>query len=133
MERYNRKTFEILKTLFIWLLTSILVIWLFTRSKPQLTVLDDETTLKRVIISSELTKLPDKLCFIWMSTRDIFLRKSSYPCKHRYGLEFSIKHKSLHLVLCILLAGDIATNPGPTLPNAQFRNLSTLHLQVPVD
>ena len=68
-----------------------------------------------------------------MSTRDIFLRKASYPCKHRYGLEFSIKHKILHLVLCILLAGDIATNPGPTLPNAQFGNLSPSHLQVPVD
>jgi hypothetical protein len=25
-------------------------------------------------------------------------------------------------VLCIVLAGDIPTNPGPTLPNAQFGN-----------
>ncbi|CAB3984752.1 fatty acid amide hydrolase-like [Paramuricea clavata] len=91
------------------------------------------STLCGVVGIKQLAKLPDKLCFIWMSTRDIFLRKSSYPCKHRYGLEFSIKHKSLHLVLCILLAGDIATNPGPTLPNAQFGNLSPSHLQVPVD
>lgn len=91
--------------------------------------LDSETS-KKTVISSELTILPDKLCFIWMSTRDVFLQKSSYPCKHRYGLVFNIKHKSFHLVLCILLAGDIATYPEPTLPNAQFGNLS--HLRVPV-
>jgi hypothetical protein len=48
-------------------------------------------------------------------------------------LEFNIKQKSLHLVLCILLAGDIATNPGPTtIANAQFGNLPRSHIQAPV-
>ncbi|CAB4043242.1 Hypothetical predicted protein, partial [Paramuricea clavata] len=32
---------------------------------------------------------------------------------HRYGLQFNIANSNLHLLLCILLAGDIATNPGP--------------------
>jgi hypothetical protein len=49
---------------------------------------------------------------MWTSTHDYVLRKWSSPCQHRYGLEFKVKHKILHLVLCILLAGDIATNPG---------------------
>jgi hypothetical protein len=57
--------------------------------------------------------IPDKLCLLWTSTRDNILRKSNYPCKYRYGLELEIKDKNLHLLLCILLAGDIATNPGP--------------------
>jgi hypothetical protein len=48
------------------------------------------------------------------------------------GLEFRTKYKSLHLVLCILLAGDIATNPGLTRSNAQLGNLSESHPQVPV-
>ena len=33
--------------------------------------------------------------------------------KYRYGLEFKIKKKNLHLFLLILLSGDVATNPGP--------------------
>ena len=32
---------------------------------------------------------------------------------HRYGIQFETKSINLHLLLCILLAGDIATNPGP--------------------
>ena len=50
-----------------------------------------------------------------------------------YGLEFNIKQKSLHLVLCILLAGNIATNPGPTtIENGQFGNLPRSHIHDPV-
>ena len=60
--------------------------------------------------------IPEKLSRIWSSTRDIFLRKLSYPFKtnNRYGLEFDIKNNKAHVFLCILLAGDVATNPGPT-------------------
>ncbi|CAB4029136.1 Hypothetical predicted protein [Paramuricea clavata] len=32
---------------------------------------------------------------------------------HRYGLQVNIAISNFHLLLCILLAGDIATNPGP--------------------
>jgi hypothetical protein len=106
------------------------VTYLSTRAKPQLVVLDDVKIFDSVFISSELTTLPDKLIFIWTSTRDTSVRKLNYPCKLRsYGLEFNIKQKSLHLVLCILLAGDIATNPGPTtIANAQFGNLPRSHI-----
>ncbi|CAB3981872.1 Hypothetical predicted protein [Paramuricea clavata] len=63
------------------------------------------------LIASELTIISDRLCVLWTSTRDIILRKSNFPCKHRYGLKFDMKH----LVFLIFLAGDIATNPGPTM------------------
>ncbi|CAB4045826.1 Hypothetical predicted protein [Paramuricea clavata] len=44
---------------------------------------------------------------------------------HRYGLQFNITTSNyLHLLLCILLAGDIATNPGPAC------NSSSLGLKV---
>ncbi|CAB4041921.1 Hypothetical predicted protein, partial [Paramuricea clavata] len=43
---------------------------------------------------------------------------------HRYGLQFNITTSNLHLLLCILLAGDIATNPGPVC------NSSSLGLKV---
>ena len=42
----------------------------------------------------------------------------------------SILDTKVSILLCILLAGDIATNPEPTLRNAQFGKLS--HLRVPV-
>ena len=38
-----------------------------------------------------------------------------------------MKFKSLHLVLCILLAGDIATNPGPAMANPVPANLFEIH------
>ena len=72
-------------------------------------------TSTSVLIASDLTIISDRLCVLWMSTQDNSLRKSNFPCKHRYGLKFDIQHKKWHLVLLILLAGDIATNPGPTM------------------
>ena len=66
--------------------------------------------------------LPDRIGFIWTSTQHKFLPKMNFPRKYRYGLEFNVKHKSMHLVLCILLAGDIATNPGPRTSTNQIRN-----------
>ena len=40
---------------------------------------------------------------------EIVITLPSSPCHHRNDLRFKIKHKSLHLVLCILFDGDIAT------------------------
>ena len=124
----SNKRFEIFKQLSNWLPILVVVIWLCTRSKSPIILLNDEAASESVSINSNLTTLPNKLGCICTSTRDNYLRKSSYPCKHRYGLEFDIKHKSLHLILCILLAGDIALNPGPMttaphlLPNDAHAN-----------
>ena len=41
---------------------------------------------------------------------------------HRYGLAFDIKNNKTHLFLCILLAGDVATNPGPRTNMNQQHN-----------
>ena len=34
-------------------------------------------------------------------------------CYYRYGLQFQINNNNLHLLLWILLSGDVALNPGP--------------------
>jgi hypothetical protein len=71
-------------------------------------------------IASELLPISERLCFLWTSTRDNVLRKYDLPLKstHRYGIQFDIKNNKLHLFICILLADDIATNPGPSIiPN----------------
>ena len=97
----------------IWLLTLFPIIWLARRPKPELERFEEKPTSKNIFIASELTTIPHKLCLFWTSTRGNILKKSNHPCKYRYGLEVQIKHKNLHLLMCILLAGDIATNPGP--------------------
>jgi hypothetical protein len=60
-----------------------------------------------------ITTLPEKLCFLWTSTHDNMLGRSTIDINLHYSLQFQIKQKPLHIFLCILLAGDIATNPGP--------------------
>jgi hypothetical protein len=40
-------------------------------------------------------------------------------------LEFHIKHKKSHLVFSILLAGDIATNPGPTTQSGHLLGIQS--------
>lgn len=119
----NRKSLgRLLNMVVIWLFTIVVTIWLANRSKPEFVHFEEKTTVTRIFIASELTTISNKLSLLWTSTRDNNLRKTSYPCKHRYGLQLHINHKNLHLLLCILLAGDIATNPGPyttTLPSAR--------------
>ena len=89
----------ILNDILIWFVTITMISCLPTRTRLQRVFLDDKTTLEDFFISSELTLLPDRLGFIWVSTQDKFLRKFNYPHKYRYGLEFNLKHKSLHLVM----------------------------------
>ena len=76
------------------------LLWLSTRSKPTANVFGNDTG-KHTLITPELAILPDKLRFIWSSTRDRKLRKFTLPDKHRYGLEFQISHNyySLQYIL----------------------------------
>ena len=60
------------------------------------------------------------------STRDKILRKQAMLSYHRYGLQFEIRNKNLHLLLCILLAGDIATNPGPNSAQSNSKTQAPL-------
>jgi hypothetical protein len=52
---------------------------------------------KDIFISSELTALPEKLCYVWVSTRDVVLRKYNLPCnnRHRYGLDLQNQSQDL--------------------------------------
>ena len=117
------------KSASFWTVCLVVSLWLSTRSKPAVNIIENATG-KDILISSELAILPDKLCFIWTSTRDRKLRKFALPDKHRYGLEFHISRKCSHAVLLILLAGDIATNPGPTAGSRETDNSKTLGLKV---
>ncbi|CAB3983304.1 Hypothetical predicted protein [Paramuricea clavata] len=89
---------------------------------------EDRSTSTNISIASELARIPDRLCFLWTSTRDNILQKSNYPSKYQYGLELQVKHKNLHLLLCILLAGDVATNPGPTSDSQSRDGFKILYL-----
>ncbi len=106
------------KRLFYFAVFLTLVLWLSTRSKPTFICLYTITP-DRIQISAELTSIPIRLSYIWSSTRDNILRKLNISSKHvyRYGLQLDISNNKAHLFLCILLAGDIATNPGPTANN----------------
>ena len=94
-------------------------LWLLKRSKPVVST-NKNAIKENVFISSELAILPDKMSFIWASTLDRKLQKFNLPKKYRYGLDFNVTRKCFHVVLLILLAGNIATNPGP---NSQIRCL----------
>ena len=96
-----------------WLLYITIYIWLLPRSKPTLYHYTAPKS-SNFEISSELTSIPDRLSYIWTSTRDNVLRKHSFSLNYRYGLQFEIKNNNQHLFLIILLSGDVATNPGPT-------------------
>ena len=102
-----------------WVICITIVFWLLSRSTPILVRIDVKKFPQNFTISSELTSLSERLSCLWTSTRDKILRKYAMLSYHRYGLQFENKNRNLHLLLCILLAGDIATNPAPnpTQPN----------------
>jgi hypothetical protein len=98
----------------------MVISWLANKSKPKFVQYETVTTSVNFSIASDLLPISERLCLLWTSTRDNVLRKDNLPLKstYRYGIQFDIKNNKLHLFLCILLAGGIATNPGPSIiPN----------------
>ena len=124
ISKMNSKTYQKLLNVAAGVLFFLLTLWLSMRSKPEISYLNTKSAPENVLISSELTTLPDKLCFLWTSTRDNMLRRSTMDINLRYSLQLQIKQKPLHVFLCILLAGDIATNPGPVAMSKTQRCLS---------
>jgi hypothetical protein len=57
-----------------------------------------QITPENILICSELVSLPEKLCYVWVSTRDVVFRKYNLPCnnQHRYGLNLQINSKISH-------------------------------------
>ena len=113
-----------LNKVFGYLFFLILTFWLSIRPKP-FEIQPNERTIPQNIcrISPELLSISNRLCCLWSSTRDNTLGKSTFPLmsNHRHGLQFNIANSNLHLLLCILLAGDIATNPGPACNSTGIR------------
>ena len=95
------------------------VLWVFAAilwwcSKLNATNNPVEMSLNGIVINSELVNLPKKLCCVWAATRDSKQRKLNYSIDYRYGINLKIVPKTSHVFLLILLAGDVAINPGPT-------------------
>ena len=68
------------------------------------------------------------------------MRKFNLPKYHRYayGIELRTSKFSSHALICILLSGDIATNPGPnTVPSTGlivlYVNARSIKPFVPLD
>ena len=107
----NNGIFDIITNGMKCFMLIVTILWLCLKLKSG--HVHQETSLNGIIINSNLASLPENLCCIWTATRDSRQRKLNYPRNHRYGLELQTKRKLLHVILCILLAGDVATNPGP--------------------
>ena len=107
----NNVIFDIITNGMKCFMLIVTILWLCLKLKSG--HVHQETSLNGIIINSNLASLPENLCCIWTATRDTRQRKLNYPRNHRYGLELQTKRKLLHVILCILLAGDVATNPGP--------------------
>ena len=101
-------------------ITILTILWLCSKLKPDFIQIN--TTLNGVIVNPELAILPQKLCYIWIATRDFKQRKLNYPLNYRYGLNLQYDRKPSHVFLLILLAGDVAINPGPVSSHAKTNN-----------
>ena len=122
-----------------WMVCLVVSLWLSTRSKPVFISINERLAADDFSVSPELTSILERFCNLWISTRDKIRRKPSFPSNHRYGLQFNIQNNNVHLLLCILLAGDIATNPGPAPPSKHLpikcatinaRSLKSIHKDV---
>ena len=118
---------------FVWTLILTVIVLLSKRSKPEIVHYDGNANVSNISISSELISIPGRLGLLWTSTRDRVLRKYNLPLNnyHRYGLQFNVNNNYSQFFLFILLAGDIATNPGPSKPvkcvSLNARSLKSLH------
>jgi hypothetical protein len=82
----NKQTLATAKNL-VFNLSSILCVCLKLRPSHINCHPDTSSPLGNITISPNLAILPDKLCFVWISTRDTNLRKFKLPKYHRYGIE----------------------------------------------
>ena len=109
------------------------IVLLSKGSNPESVRYAGKTMFSNICISSELTSISSRMGLLWTPTRDRILGKCKTPYKncHHYGLEFNIMNNYAQLFLFILLAGDVATNPGPSKPvkcaSINARSLKSLH------
>ena len=101
------------------------MVFLIKSSKLEFVRIEDNVNSTNTYIALEFVKLTHSLCLLWLSTRDNVLRKHNFQLKnnHRYGLQFHFASNLAHLTLRILLASDVATNPGPSSTAKNAPNL----------
>ena len=107
----------------------VTILWLCSKLKPSYIYI--KTTLNCIVIDPELAILPDKpyvLHLVRTATRDLKQRKLNYPLNYQCGIDLQIDRKPFHVVLLILLAGDVATNPAPLSSAPKNRTLNCLSL-----
>ncbi len=104
----------------------VTILWLCSKLKPS--YIPVKTTFNGIVIHPELAIVPHKLCCIWTATRDLKQRKLGYPLNYQYGITLQIERKPSHVILLILLAGDVATNPGPSSSPPKNRTVKCLSL-----
>jgi hypothetical protein len=118
---------------FVCTLILTVIVLLSKRSKPEIVHYDGNANFSNISISSELISLPGRLGLLWTSTRDRVLRKYNLPFNnyHCYGLQFNVNNNYSQFFVFILLAGDVATNQGPSKPvkcvSLNARSLKCLH------
>ena len=103
----------------VWtIILFISILWLCLKTRRVFQQCD--AISDKFAISSELVILPERLCWAWTATRNQKLRKFN-------GINFQIARKTPHVVFCILLVGDVATNPGPFVPPTKTMDVSPDH------
>ena len=69
----------------------------------------------RVLICPGLVVIPERVCNLWIWTRDKKLHDLNLPPNHRSKLGLHLARSS-HSLISLLLSGDICVNPGPDNP-----------------
>jgi hypothetical protein len=122
-------------TMFGRLLFAYVISWLYITNNLSLVKTDKSTPkpAKDIFhISSNLAILPEQQCCIWVSTRDIKLRKLNLSTSYRYGLDLQTNRKNSNTIISILLAGEIAINTVPfnLRPIKNEKGLSFCHWNI---
>ena len=100
---------------------------------------DTRSPLGNITIIVQILQSSPKNSFLYGSQLEIQnLRKLNLSKYHRYGIELRTTKFSSHALICILVSGDIATNPGPnTAPstglNVLYLNARSIEAFVPLD
>ena len=92
------------------LVISILCLCLKLKSRNPFS---NQTTLYDIVINSNCVNLPEKLCLIWASTRDLKQRKFYFPTSYRLWSKLSSKSKIIPCFLTYSLGWRCSNKSWP--------------------
>ena len=99
----------------------VTILWLCSKLKPSYIYI--EPTLMALLLILNLQSYLINCVTSGRATRDLKQRKLNYPLNYQYGIDLQIDRKLFHVVLLILLAGDVVTNPGPVQWRSQGQDI----------